>query len=87
MVYADLSRTPPATGLRLYRPQLLVAARVAYLSSRYGVDLSHDIVLALEADDGPLDWAAARELELDIAQLGHEAPASAAWAALPSLAR
>jgi hypothetical protein len=83
VVYADISRAPPAAGPRLYQPRLLAAARVSYLSSRYGVDLGHDIVLALEPDNGPPDWAAARQLEIDVAQLGRQPPASAAWASLP----
>ena len=84
VVYADLSRTPPTAGPRLYQPRLLAAARVAYVSSRHDVDLSHNVVLALDPGDGPLDWAAAEELDIDITQLGQEAPASAAWATLPA---
>lgn len=84
VVYADLSRTPSATGPRLYQPRLLAAARVTYISSKYGVDLAKNIVLALDPGDGPPDWAAAEALEMDMTQLGREPPASAAWASLPS---
>lgn len=83
VVYADLSRTPSATGPRLYQPRLLAAARVTYISSKYGVDLAKNIVLALDPGDGPPDWAAAEALEMDMTQLGREPPASAAWASLP----
>ncbi|MFZ1623426.1 MAG: DUF87 domain-containing protein [Gammaproteobacteria bacterium] len=84
VVYADLSRTPSATGPRLYQPRLLAAARVTYISSKYGVDLAKNVVLALDPGDGPPDWAAAEALDMDMNQLGREPPASAAWASLPS---
>jgi len=83
VVYADLSRTPSATGPRLYQPRLLAAARVTYISSKHGVDLAKNVVLALDPGDGPPDWAAAEALDMDMTQLGREPPASAAWASLP----
>ncbi|MCL4791806.1 MAG: DUF87 domain-containing protein [Gammaproteobacteria bacterium] len=84
VVYADFGSAPAAAGSRLWQPRLLAAARIAYRSSRHDVDFSHDIVLALEAGDGPPDWAAAEELDIDIAELGSDPPASGAFAELPA---
>jgi hypothetical protein len=74
----------PLRGRVSIRPRLLAAARVAYRSSRHGVDLDQEIVLALEPGDGPPDWTAAETLDIDFAQLLHTAPASAVYAALPA---
>jgi hypothetical protein len=75
---------PQALAGQALRPRLLAAARIGYLSSRHGVDLGKELVLALDPDDGSPDWATAEELDLDIAALGSEAPANAVWAELPA---
>ena len=75
---------PQALAGQAFKPRLLAAARIGYLSSRHGVDLGKELVLALDPDDGSPDWATAEELDLDIAALGSEAPANAAWAELPA---
>ncbi|MCL4780217.1 MAG: DUF87 domain-containing protein [Gammaproteobacteria bacterium] len=75
---------PQALAGQALKPRLLAAARIGYLSSRHGVDLGKELVLALEPGDGAPDWATAEELDLDIAALGSEPPANAAWAELPA---
>ncbi|MBL8197572.1 MAG: DUF87 domain-containing protein [Chromatiales bacterium] len=84
VVYAELGRARPGDGPRIFQPRLLAAAHVGYRSSRHGVDLDQEIVLALEPGDGPPDWTAAETLDIDFAQLLHTAPASAVYAALPA---
>jgi hypothetical protein len=75
---------PQALAGQALKPRLLAAARIAYVSSRHGVDLGKELVLALDPGDGAPDWATAEELDLDIAALGNEPPANAAWAELPA---
>jgi hypothetical protein len=75
---------PQALAGQTLKPRLLAAARIAYLSSRHGVDLGKELVLALDPGDGAPDWATAEELDLDIAALGSEPPANATWAELPA---
>ncbi|MBM4222127.1 MAG: hypothetical protein FJ170_09300 [Gammaproteobacteria bacterium] len=84
VVYADPGAAAPGDGTRICQPRLLVAARIGYLSSRHGVDLGQDLVLALEPGNGSPDWASAEELKIDVAALGSEAPAGAAFAELPA---
>lgn len=84
VLYGAPSPGLPSQGPQALKPRLLAAARIGYVSSRHGVDLGKELVLALDPDDGSPDWATAEELHFDIAALGSEAPANAAWAELPA---
>ena len=83
VLYASATQRA-ASGERLvYHPRLLVAARVAYINARYEIDVSRDIVLALEPGETAVNWAAAETLTLDINTLEKDAAADAGFAALP----
>ncbi len=83
MLYANVNQ-PAASGERLvYHPRLLVAARVAYINARYEVDVSRDIVLALEPGETTVDWSAAETLTLDVNTLEKDAAIDAGFAVLP----
>jgi hypothetical protein len=76
-------KTRPATGERLvYQPRLLGTARVAYVSTKYGVDLRRDLALALDAAGGAIDWRNAEPVALDPAMLVQDPEPAAGYAEL-----
>ncbi len=76
-------KTRPAAGERLlYQPRLLGTARVAYVSTKYGVDLRRDLALALDAVGGAIDWRNAEPVALDPAMLVQDPDPTAGYAEL-----
>ena len=77
------AKTHPAAGERLvYQPRLLGAARVAYVSAKFGVDLRRDLALALDATGGAIDWRNAEPVALDPAALAKDPDPAAGFAEL-----
>jgi len=75
---------PGMAGKLVYHPRLLGTARVAWVSTKHGVDLQRDLTLALEAGSGPLDWGNAGPVTVDPASLGSEPAPGASFAELPA---
>ncbi len=79
---------PRADAPVVYRPTLLGAASVRFADAKAGVDLTQNVVLlaALTDDAVPVDWATAREIDLDLAALARVPQAAAEFAPLPAAA-
>jgi hypothetical protein len=71
-------------GTLTYQPRLLGTARVAWVSTKHAVDLKRDVVLALEAGAGPIDWRNAEPVAIDPASLVKEPDVGVAFAELPA---
>ncbi len=78
-------RTRPGAGERLvYQPRLLGTARLAYVSTKYHLDVRRDVMVCLEAGDGAIDWRNAEALQLDPATLTKDPDPVAAFTDLPA---
>lgn len=75
----------PGHGERLvYLPRLLGAARVHWQSPKHQVDLTKELVLALDPGAGPLDWAKAETLDLKPELLARDPEPDAGFGTLPA---
>ena len=73
----------PGHGERLvYHPRLLGAARVAYVSAKYSVDLRRDLVFAIEPGTAALDWQDAEPLSVGVSTLLKDPEPDAGFAPL-----
>ena len=77
-------KSRPAAGERLvYQPRLLGTARLAFVSTKYHLDVRRDVMLGLEAGGGAIDWCNAEALPLDPATLAKDPEPLAGFADLP----
>ncbi len=81
--YLAAQRLPEQDATLIYQPRLLGAARVAYVSARHGVDMSRELVLALEPEGAVTDWHHAEVLDIDVATLEQAAEPDALFAPWP----
>ncbi len=76
----------PDTGEKLvYVPYLIAAAQTSYARARPVVNATKEVMLGIPAADGPLgvDWDAAMQLGVDVAELDSDAEDDAAFADCP----
>ena len=77
-------KSRPAAGERLvYQPRLLGTARLAYVSTKYNLDVRRDVMVGLAAGGGAIDWRNAEALALDPATLAKDPDPLAGFAELP----
>ena len=69
----------------LYSPVVVGAVRIGFADPKLGVDLVRDIVYAASIGEGPiaLDWAAARQLEVEAGALARSPEKDASFEPLP----
>ena len=72
----------------LYSPVVVGAVRIGFADPKLGVDLVRDIVYAASIGEGPiaLDWAAARQLEVEAGALARSPEKDASFEPLPPAA-
>jgi hypothetical protein len=82
--FAPPGKTQPPT----YRPLLLGAAQVRFLDAKTKVDVTRDVIYVTEisSEAVPVDWAAAKPLDIALSDLEPEPPAGARFLELPAAA-
>ncbi len=85
-LYVPAPRLPSPAEQLVYRPRLIAAADVHYLSVKSKVDQTCKLLLALPIEDEELtwDWEEAAELPLEREQLAREPAAEARYADYPA---
>ncbi len=80
---------PAASGSSkpaVYSPVVLGAARLGFSDAKLGVDATRDVMFAAPVGSGPVavDWAAARRLDVALANLERQPESGASFQAVPS---
>ena len=83
-LFGTATARPGAGEQLVYLPSLLGTAHVAYVSSKYGIDLQRDLAVSLEPRGNSIDWSDAEPLPPAQTTLAQEPDSGVGFAPLPS---